>query len=66
MESIERKMQGIRDEDSETLEVEDGFARYNDDDRFPFALGRAVNHGRGAKNRSNLWSSQRRLSSFRV
>jgi len=47
MESIERKMQGIRDEDSETLEVEDGFARYNDDDRFPFALGRAVNHRSG-------------------
>lgn len=64
MESIERKMQEIRDEDPETLE--DDFARYNDDDRFPFALGRAVNHGRGAKNRSNLWSSQRRLSSFRA
>lgn len=34
---------------------------YKDDDGFAFALGRAVNHGRGAKNRSNLWSSQRRL-----
>lgn len=41
-------------------------AQYKDDDSYAFALGRVVNHGQGAKNRSNLWSSQRRLSSFRA